>query len=252
MWTALRASELIRIRHAAARALFAETNAVVAVCEWTRQLLIRNGVSKSYLIRNGVDGRKLIAAEQRQDRSRTPLRIAYLGRITAGKGLDVLLGAMRLVPELPLELDIFAVTQGSDGETLRQALSARCGQDRRIRFQPPIPSDQTVAKLREYDLLAFPSQAMEPGPLVILEALAAGAPVIGSDLGGIPEMIRHEGNGLLVEPASAAAWGTALRRLVDEPDLLPGLRRGIGPVRTMAEVAKDLEPVYEMVLENRS
>jgi glycosyltransferase involved in cell wall biosynthesis len=98
----------------------------------------------------------------------------------------------------------------------------------------------------------MPSQAMEPGPLVIFEALAAGVPVVGSDLGGIPEMVRHEENGLLVEPSSPAAWAQAFRRLVQEPELLPKLRRGIEPVRTMRDVAGDLQSLYAQVLGSRA
>jgi glycosyltransferase involved in cell wall biosynthesis len=92
-----------------------------------------------------------------------------------------------------------------------------------------------------------PSQGLETGPLVVYEAFAAGTPVVGSNLGGIAELIRHEENGLLVEPASRPAWAGALRRLVENPQLLEQLRRGIGPVRTMRDVAGEMAPVYERV-----
>ena len=59
VWTALRATELLRVRHKAARALFGEADAIIAVCEWTRDVLARNGVTGAYLVRNGVDPRKL-------------------------------------------------------------------------------------------------------------------------------------------------------------------------------------------------
>ena len=82
--------------------------------------------------------------------------------------------------------------------------------------------------LRQYDLLAVPSRTFETGPLVVLEAFAAGVPVIGSNLGGVNELVRHEVNGLLVEPPALSGWVSALRRCVEEPDLLPRLPREFG------------------------
>jgi hypothetical protein len=53
---------------------------------------------------------------------------------------------------------------------------------------------------------------------------------------------------LLVEASSPEAWAAALSRLVDDPNLLPKLKSGIKPVRTMLDVAKEMGPVYESVL----
>jgi glycosyltransferase involved in cell wall biosynthesis len=79
---------------------------------------------------------------------------------------------------------------------------------------------------------------------VVLEAFAAGIPVLGSDLGGIAELVEHEVDGLLVEPASPEAWGGALRRVLDDPDLLTRLRRGVRPPRRMGQVAEEMLAVY--------
>jgi glycosyltransferase involved in cell wall biosynthesis len=92
---------------------------------------------------------------------------------------------------------------------------------------------------------------METGPLVVYEAFAAGIPVIGSRLGGIAELVTHEKNGLLVEPASPKAWADALRRIADSPDLLGRLRGGIGSVRNMSQVATEMEAIYGSLVSQR-
>jgi len=84
---------------------------------------------------------------------------------------------------------------------------------------------------------------------VVLEAFAAGVPVLGSRLGGIAELVREDVDGILVEPASVAAWTAALRTLATEPDRLARLRTGIRPPRTMTTVAAEMAALYRRLLE---
>jgi glycosyltransferase involved in cell wall biosynthesis len=87
---------------------------------------------------------------------------------------------------------------------------------------------------------------METGPLVVLESFAAGVPVIGSALGGIADKVRHDVDGLLVDPfASVDAWTSALLRCVDEPGLLARLRANVAAPRSMRDVARDMSAIYE-------
>ena len=96
-------------------------------------------------------------------------------------------------------------------------------------------------------MLAVPSQWLETGPIVVLEAFAAGIPVAGSNLGGIPELVEHGVNGLLIDPASPANWAAALRSLSQDPDLLATLRSRIRPPRTMRDAAAELNAIYSQV-----
>lgn len=246
-WTALRATELSTIRHRAARELFAETDAVIAVCEWVRQTLIRNGVEndKIVLCRQGLRRDLPKGAGRPKAPESGPLRIAFLGRLDAVKGLSVLIDAIALVPALRLTLDIFGVTQNEGNRRFRETLIERSRGDRRIRFLPPLDAGSIVEKLCEYDAVAVPSQWMESGPLVVYEAFAAGTPVIGSKLGGVAELVQDGVNGLLIEPASRMAWANGLKRLVEEPELLEKLRNGIGPVRTMRHVFSEMQTIYQ-------
>jgi glycosyltransferase involved in cell wall biosynthesis len=155
--------------------------------------------------------------------------------------LDVLIPAITADPELPVTLDIYGVA-GSGEKPYGVRLQKRA--DARIRFLNPVAPHEVIPQLSRYDLLAVPSQWLETGPLVVLEAFAAGIPVIGSDLGGIRELVRHEIDGLLVDPSSVSGWTAALRRLTDEPDLLKRLENGVKPPRTMEDVAGDMLFLY--------
>jgi len=246
VWTALRMTELVELRHAAFHDLMREVDHVVALCQWVKDLLLRNGVpaGKVTVSRQGV-GRG-IPVSQNHTPSAT-LRVAFLGRLHPTKGAHLLIHALRGDPGLPVHLDIFGVAQGEADQAYIGRLAKLASGDSRIAFRGPIPNEQVVERLHEYDLLAVPSQWLETGPIVIREAFAAGIPVVGSNLGGIAELVEDGVNGLLVESASPDGWTEALRRLWQDPSLIDSLRDGIRPPRTMREAAAELLAVYDAV-----
>ena len=153
---------------------------------------------------------------------------------------------MMRCPEASLELDVYGVSQGDASRSLLERLEAEVRHDVRVRFLPPIAQDRVVATLATYDAVVVPSQGMETGPLVVLEAFAAGVLVIGSDLGGIAEKVRHEVDGLLVRPFdSADRWAEILTRVARDPQSLRALSQNVRPPRTAAVVADEMVSLYE-------
>ena len=84
--------------------------------------------------------------------------------------------------------------------------------------------------------------------MVVLEAFAAGVPVIGSNLGGIAELVTNGVDGLLVEPCSVGAWIRVLRKVSNHPALLGELRSNISPPRRVSESAHDMAEIYRALL----
>jgi glycosyltransferase involved in cell wall biosynthesis len=148
---------------------------------------------------------------------------------------------------LPLQLSVYAVAQ-TEQETVRLARwRDRFRDDPCVRFSEPVPPGEIPKVLSSFDYLAVPSILLESGPLVVYEAYAAGLPVIGSDLGGIAELVEHEKTGLLVAPGSVDTWRAALRRVVASPELHAELQAALPPARTMGSVAEEMRAVYERV-----
>jgi glycosyltransferase involved in cell wall biosynthesis len=237
-------SELHRHTHE----YFREADLVVAVCEWLRAALLVNGVPGSMirLCRQGVALRremKPLAAARVQG---APLRIAFLGRMDPIKGADLLLQAALAEPDLPLRLDLFGVPQG-DAPAHADHLRALAASDPRIRLHEPVLPDQVVGLLCDYDLLAVPSRCLESGPLVVLEAFAAGIPVLANRLGGMGELVRDGVDGCLVDPVPAA-WRAALRELATNPDRVSRMRDAVLFPRTMTDVAREMMAYYRSLL----
>jgi len=247
IWTALRMTELIALQHAAFGALMAEVDHVVALCEWVKQLLCRNGVPKEKVT---VSRQGLCYADEGTPAvgqiglPRQRLRMIFLGRLDPSKGVHILIEAMRAAQGVPIDLDIFGVAQGESGTEYLQSLKQDAQGDPRISFHDQVPARAVVSKIREYDLLAVPSQWLETGPMVVLEAFAAGVPVIGSSLGGIVELVTHGVDGLLIEPRSIADWASGLLKISTQPAVLAKLRSGIRPPRRISESARDMANLY--------
>jgi glycosyltransferase involved in cell wall biosynthesis len=255
-WTALRMSDLIQQRHDAIRALLTEVDHCIALCQWVKDLFLHIGLPEDRvtvsrqglchpLSRTATGEKKVVG-----DRG-SAVRIAFLGRLNPVKGIHILVRALHSVQAANVQLDIFGITQGSRYEEYVRELKLAASGDSRVAFHPPMSGGQVVPILCTYDAVAVPSQLLETGPMVVLEAFAAGIPVIGSRLGGIEEQVQHEVDGLLVEPASVVAWAEALRMVSGSPDLLARLRAGVLPPRTMTTAADEIEAVYAAVKSSR-
>jgi glycosyltransferase involved in cell wall biosynthesis len=162
------------------------------------------------------------------------------------------LRALEACPDLRLTLDVYGIAQGDDGTQYRDELVALSAFDTRVRFQSPVASDRVVETLASYDATVVPSQWLETGPLIVLESFAAGTPVIGSNLGGIAELVSHDLDGWLVRHADVEAWALGLRRVATDRALLDRLRAGVRAPRSTNDVARDMVAVYESIVSRRA
>lgn len=161
------------------------------------------------MIPNGIDASRYESAEPRAARR----VITTVANLRGEKGHDVLLQAAAIVRDSAPDVVFQIVGEGPMGDALVAQADA-LGVSSCVRFlghREDIP-----AILRDSDLFILPSRT-EAFPNGLLEAMAAGLPVIASDVGGIPELVDHGRNGLLVPVADANALASAVLQLVREP-----------------------------------
>jgi glycosyltransferase involved in cell wall biosynthesis len=126
-------------------------------------------------------------------------------------------------------LDIVGPAVGQTGEAERIAIeeSAReRGVADRVRFLGAIPLDRLLPLYREYDLFVLPTGPGEGIPRVLLEAMAAGLPIVTTRVAGIASLIAHEHNGLLMDAADDERVAAAIERLIGDAPLRQRLIRG--------------------------
>lgn len=244
--SALAVRSLAASRERQVHDMAASADRVVAVCNWLHTALRANGVPDRKLVLNRQGVRPLNFPGVRRSAQSNIVRLGFLGRWDPLKGIHVLVDSFkRLPPDLPVTLDIRAADNEGNAKYKTEVMRAASG-DKRIRFSA---TDGSVAAFLEgIDVLAVPSQWMETGPLVVLEAFAAGKPVIGSNLGGICELVNDDRDGLLVTHDDVGAWASALTQIVNDDALRARLRAGIGSVRTMSDVTRDMAATYRELL----
>lgn len=259
LWTALRMRSLVSLYCVNVYEFFLKFDRIVVLCQWSQKLLIRNRVPKDKITYSSIGlphqtqrfSRKLNEPPSNQSSS-DRVRCIFLGRFNPSKGIDTLISAMRLVPDLPIELHLFDAGTGPVNESHSTVIKKMSHGDERIKFFSSIPNNNIVERLRSYDLLVVPSEILETGPFVVIEAFAAGVPVLGSKLGGIAELVKDGVNGLLVESGSVHAWVAAFQKICNDKGLLAKLKAGINPPRSMREVAVEMNDLYKSLFQNRS
>jgi glycosyltransferase involved in cell wall biosynthesis len=117
-----------------------------------------------------------------------------------------------------------------------------------IKFMGLFQNDRIAEVMSGIDALVIPSIWPENSPLTIHEAFLAGVPVIASRIGGIPELVHHERNGLLFETGSAADLQAKMEYLVNNPHLLQTFARNIGRIKSIEENAEELEGIYKRLI----
>jgi glycogen synthase len=226
---------------------------VVAVCESLGRLAEVSCPGIRYsVVPNGVDldlfypaTRTAHAVEQKT----APVRCLAVARLVERKGLGDLIRAFALLPRGRFELEI--VGEGPDALLLRQ-LTEELGVSREIRFSGSLDRRAVAERYRAADLFTLPSGAEAFGN-VFAEALASGLPIVGSNVGGIPELVEHGVNGLLVDPGKPESLAQAIRYLAEDPELCSQMR-----IRNRAKAEARLEwsqvtgrylSIYESVLD---
>jgi glycosyltransferase involved in cell wall biosynthesis len=169
------------------------------------------------------------------------LVIGSVGAVEARKRPSDLVRAARSVLEARPEAALVLVGGLEDErEVARVRLQAR-GIEDRVRL--PGRREDARSLLAAFDLFALAS-ASEEAPIAVLEAMAAGLPVISTDVGGLSEMVQDGGTGLLAPPRDVAAFAERLGRLAGDP----ALRQGMGVAgRRRAEAAFAAGPVVERI-----
>lgn len=143
-----------------------------------------------------------------------PDRFAFFGNIAPHKGVLPLLAAARLAGD-DVTLDLHGgLGHAEDG--FRRDFNAALAAAPNASHRGPYARDDLPALMRQADWVVLPSIWWENSPLVLLEARAAGLPVICSGIGGMAEMVEHGVNGLLVPPGDPRALADAMRTVAGD------------------------------------
>lgn len=228
-----------------------EANQIVAVCKWIVKVLELNKINTDKVIvsRQGVEFKsesKFKSQNQKYDPTRSrQLVVGYVGRVDKAKGIDVLIRSFNLIKSHHnLKLCIYGMVQ-EENKIFFKKLKKMAKSNPNISFENSFEPDALPEVFSQMDVLAVPSQWLETGPLVVYESFREGVPVLGSDLGGIAELVEDGINGVLVkEYTSPEEWKKNLLFLSRDQNILK-LKNGIKSPRNINSAAEDMRYIYE-------
>ena len=160
------------------------------------------------VIPNGLKPGDFVPASPRTDAT----DVLFVGELRSVKGVDILLSALAKLKSAHSPVTATIVGSGPDAAKLK-AMAAALGLDGLVTFAGVMPVRDALARGR---IMVVPSLA-ESFPYVVLEAIAAGLPLIATNVGGIPEIVAESDTGL-IEPASVAALASAIKTALDDPE----------------------------------
>lgn len=176
---------------------------------------------KCRVIPYGIEIERFAKIQRRRDADR--VRLTFAGYVGHHKGIELLVNAFIGTAEHPnLYLNVVG-----DGD-LRKPLEARIREMKladRVKFWKKIPNERMDEIYEQTDCLVLPSVWPENHPVSINEALACGIPVIGSDSGGIPEMVTHCKTGYLFQQGNQGELQQILAHVARNPDCLDVLSK---------------------------
>jgi colanic acid/amylovoran biosynthesis glycosyltransferase len=198
--------------------------------------------SKLQVIRCGVPPP---TAAKRRPASRS--QIIAVGRLSPEKGQAGLLEAFANVIRGGIDAELTLVGDGPEGAVLH-ALADKLGIADRVAFAGRCSEQETLERIAAADLLVL-SSFMEGLPIVIMEAMAAGTPVIASGVAGIPELVRDGQTGLLFPPSDWDELANCMRRLIGDAPLRKSLaKNGRAAVKTDFDGARSARQLRDLFL----
>jgi glycosyltransferase involved in cell wall biosynthesis len=229
--------------------LINQIDIIHVLADWNREILLRNGVpdDKLFLVRTG--GPHPIKPIVPPPENDSILRIVCIGRSTRIKGIHVLLEAIQSLPQsLPVKVTLFQPTKAWEEKDYGKYVQSMLDRDNRFEVIYGLSNLDLLSQLTTFDLCVVPSLWLETGPLTVLEAFAAGVPVLGSRLGGIAELVTHGIDGYLFEPGYAQELAQYILQLVEKPEQLKKLKENVKPPRTMEVVAQEMTRLYNIAI----
>ncbi len=149
-----------------------------------------------------------------EPRSGEPFTVLFVGRLAPEKSLDTLLEAFAAL-RLPIPPQL-RIVGGGDCEADLRAQATALGIADRVTFLGPLPPADCAQEYRRADAFAMTSRS-EGIPVVLMEAMASGLPVVAPAVGGIPELVEDGSSGIVVMPGDVTEVTTALQELAADP-----------------------------------
>ena len=226
----------------------------IAVSEAARTFVAPHFPQRQYrVIPNGIDFQRFADAIPLPELGDDRKNILFVGRKDERKGLRYLLEAFALLLESRRDLRLIVVGPGQPDPICSSLIEkVRRHGSGMARLAGPVSDEDLPRYYASADVFCSPATGGESFGIVLLEAMAAGAPVVASNIAGYRDVVTHERNGLLAPPREPGAIAAAIARVVDQPELAQRLSdagKQVAQDHRWQRIATEVEDYYQHCME---
>ncbi len=218
-------------------------NLVIAPSRFLREKFLAAGVNQEKIIHSDY-GFNQLPFKNFTPKSSDHLRFGFIGTITENKGVHLLIEAFNKLNDERGELRIYGSPEVDPKYFSR---IERLVKSPRIKFLGGFANEDIAKILSEVDMIVVPSIWWENSPLTIHEAFMAKIPVITSNIGGMAELVQDGVNGYLFKVGDSENLRDKIKSMIDKPELIAELKKGIPPVKSIEENTAELESIYKSI-----
>ena len=234
------------------------SDVVIALTEDMKKNIQRIHQREVLVIPNGIDLDKFQPLSRADARGELHIEeneriILFVGRLHPVKGLKYLIRAMRTITQAALGARLILLGEGEERRDL-EALTKELNLEDFVTFHGRVPNTETPKFMTASDILVLPSLS-EGFPVVVLEAMACGLPIVATNVRGLSEIIVDDQNGFTVEPENPEAIADRVLQLLRDDQLRSKIgenNRHNAKQYSWDDVVRRLESVYDSVAKRNS
>ena len=227
------------------RSLLSEkTDLIVAVSNCVKEIFVNHGIpeEKILVLQSGIKclDRLQTFARSQTDSLRSPLTFGFFGPVLPYKGVHVLVEAFNLLPPGSARLVVYGT---GDSDYILKLMTKANGN---VEFGGVFRDLTDI--LPEFDVAVIPPIWNDNAPLVVLESLASGKPIIGARIGGIPDFVKDGINGFLFRPGDPFDLAEKMKEVIESPQLIHLFKKNIEPPKSMRQHAGEVLEIYQNLM----
>jgi len=221
---------------------------IVAVSNGVKEIFVNHGIPEKrvLVLHSGIKSVDRLQSFARSQGGglHNPLTFGFFGPVLPYKGVHVLVEAFNLLPLGSARLVIYGT---GDSNYVRKLMKKANGN---VEFRGTFRDLTDI--LPEFDLAVIPPIWHDNAPLVVLESLAARKPIVGAEIGGIPDFVKDGINGFLFRPGDPFDLAEKMKKIIESPQLIHFFKKNIQPPKSMRQHAGEVSDIYQNLTASRN
>lgn len=226
------------------RGIYDGVDLFISPSRFLRDKFIKFGIPSEKIIHSD-NGLNLSLFKDAGKTKSDKIRFGFIGTFIPSKGVHVIIRAFNSIKGNRAVLKIYGKSPVNNGFfDYFHRMNMLAAGNKNIKFMGMFDNNQVASVFKEIDVLIFPSIWEENSPLVLHEAILTKTPVLASDIGGVPELIKNGENGFLFNPGDYRNLYRGMMDIIESPSIVKGIRYNNSIIKNIVDNGVEMEDMY--------